>query len=162
MEATTLADRIQAVMDKKSKRVVGRLTKNVDLLAGFKEVCRKFNIDAAQIQCIGSLTYATYVQLEKTSEGTLQYTSKIVSETEVELLNGTGFVGYDLNGELDVHFHGVFVDCHGQIKGGHFLEGENPVAITIEFILLPIEGVDLKRGPDQLTKIPVFQFAEKG
>lgn len=161
MGATTLVDRIQAVLDKKSNRVVGRLMKDVDLFDGIKEVCRRFDIQAAQFQCIGSLTHATYVQLEKTSDGGLQYSPKIVSDTEVELLNGTGFVGYDLNGEIDVHFHGMFVDCNKQICGGHFLDGENPVAITIEFILLPIEDVELKRGPDQLTNIPVFQFAEK-
>ncbi|GGA18847.1 PPC domain-containing DNA-binding protein [Psychrobacillus lasiicapitis] len=156
-----MVDRIEAVLDKKSNRVVGRLMKDVDLFGGIKEVCRRFDIQAAQFQCIGSLRHATYVQLEKTSEGVLQYTPKIVSDTEVELLNGTGFVGYDLNDELDVHFHGMFVDCHKQIYGGHFLDGENPVAITIEFILLPVENVELKRGPDQLTNIPVFQFAEK-
>ncbi len=161
MEVTTLADRIQAVLDKDSKRIVGRFMKDIDLFGGIKEVCRKFDIHAAQFQCIGSLTYATYVQLEKTTDGVLQYSEKIVSDSEVELLNGTGFVGYDVDGQLDVHFHGMFVDCNQQISGGHFLDGENPVAITIEFILFPLTDVELKRGPDKLMKLPVFQFSNK-
>ncbi|WP_342600326.1 PPC domain-containing DNA-binding protein [Psychrobacillus sp. FSL H8-0483] len=154
-------DRIQAVLDTSSNRIVGRLMKDVDLFGGIKEVCRRFDIEAAQFQCIGSLSYATYVQLEKTKKGVLQYSPKIVTDTEVELLNGNGFVGYGLDGELDIHFHGMFVDCNQHISGGHFLDGENPVAITVEFILLPIEGVQLKRGPDPFFNLPVFQFSKK-
>ncbi len=161
MEVIALVNGIQAVLDKKSNRIAGRLSKGVDLFQGIKEVCKKYGYQAAQFQCLGSLEYATYVQLEKTAEGKLQYSSKIKSDTEVELLSGTGFVGLDLFGELDVHFHGMFVDCNQHISGGHFLEGENPVAITIEFILFPLEDIDLKRGPDEITQLPIFQFREK-
>ena len=161
MEVIALANGIQAVLDKNSNRIAGRLAKGVDLFGGMKEVCNRYGIKAAQFQCMGSLEYATYVQLEKTAEGKLQYSSKIKSDSEVELLTGTGFVGLNANDELDVHFHGMFVDCNQQISGGHFLEGENPVAITIEFILFPLEGIELKRGPDEITKLPIFQFKEK-
>lgn len=162
MEGITLVDRIQAVLDKASNRIVGRFMKDVDLFQGMKEVCKRFDVQAAQFQCMGSLTYATFVQMEKTDEGVLQYSSKIVSDTEVELLSGTGFVGHGIDGELDIHFHGLFVDCNRQINGGHFLEGENPVAITVEFILYPLSDVKMQRGPDPLMNLPVFQFSEKG
>lgn len=154
-------NRVQAVMDKQSNRITGRLSQGVDLFEGIREACQRFNIEAAQFNCIGSLAYATYVQLEKTNAGILQYSPKIISDTEVELLSGTGFVGVDLDGEMDIHFHGMFVDCKQQISGGHFIKGENPVAITIEYILLPLEGVELKRGPDSYSNLPVFQFSEK-
>ncbi|WP_240793336.1 PCC domain-containing protein [Psychrobacillus vulpis] len=156
-----MADRIQAVLDKESSRIVGRFMKDVDLFGGIKEVCKRFDLEAAQFQCIGSLSHATYVQLEKTSEGVLQYSKKIISDSPVELLSGTGFVGLGSDGELDVHFHGMFVDCHQQISGGHFLDGENPVAITIEFILFPLKDIELKRGNDLYSNLPVFQFSMK-
>ncbi|MER2262241.1 MAG: PPC domain-containing DNA-binding protein [Psychrobacillus sp.] len=154
-------NRVQAVLDKQSNRVTGRLSRGVDLFEGIKEACERFDIKAAQFNCIGSLTYATYVQLEKTNEGVLQYSPKIKSETEVELLSGTGFVGLGLDGKLDIHFHGMFVDCNLQISGGHFIEGGNPVAITIEYILLTLEDVELRRGPDAYSNLPVFQFSER-
>ena len=138
MGGIALAERIQAVFDSQTSRVVGRLTKDVELLEGIKEVCRTFDLESAQFQCIGSLAYATYCQPEQTSDGELSYSTKIKTDTPVEVLSGTGFVGTNQVGRLDAHFHGVFVDCHQTISGGHFVEGENPVAITIEFVLFPL------------------------
>lgn len=158
MGATALGETIQAVYDETTHRIVGRLTKDVDLFGGMKEVCRKFNVQAAQFQCMGSLAHATYCQPEQTSDGELRYSPKIKSATPVELLSGTGFVGLDVDGELDIHFHGLFVDCQQTISGGHFLEGENPVAITIEFILFPLPDVQLQRGNDAIWNLPIFQF----
>lgn len=157
-----LAKRIQAVLDSEKGRIIGRLQKDDDLLDGMKDVCRKFNVEAAQFQCMGPLMYATYVQPNQSSEGELYYSSKIKTEKPIELLSGTGFIGIDQFGELDVHFHGVFVDCNHQIGGGHFIEGENPVAITIEFILFPMRNVKMQRKNDEIHNVPVFHFFEKG
>ncbi|MBO0603189.1 DNA-binding protein [Sporosarcina sp. E16_3] len=161
MVETVLAERIQAVLDSETGRIVGRLTKDVDLLEGIKEVCRNNNLEAAQFQCMGSLLHATYVQLEETDQGVLSYSPKVKSDTAVELLSGTGFVGIDQEGELDVHFHGLFVDCNQKITGGHFIHGENPVAVTVEFILFPLPKVKMQRGNDEIYGLPVFQFSKK-
>ncbi|HSJ38627.1 MAG TPA: DUF296 domain-containing protein [Planococcus sp. (in: firmicutes)] len=155
-------DRIQAVHDEASHRIVGRLMKDVDLFEGIKEVCTHFDVSAANFQCLGSLKYATYVQIERgDTEGAVRYTDKKISNSAVELLSGTGFVGYDEAGKLDIHFHGMLIDCDQQIDGGHFLSGENPVAVTIEFILFPLKGVHLQRSIDPHWSMPVFQFTEK-
>lgn len=163
MEASALdKNRIQAVYDEISHRIVGRLMKDVDLFGGIKEVCAHFNVEAANFQCLGSLKYATYVQIERgDTEGAVRYSDKKVSQSAVELLSGTGFVGFDEAGELDIHFHGMLIDCDQQIDGGHFLAGENPVAVTIEFILFPLKGVHLQRGIDPHWSLPAFQFTEK-
>jgi len=155
-------NRIQAVYDRASQRIAGRLTKDVDLFEGIKEVCRNFNVEAAQFQCLGSLKHATYVQVIRgETEGAVKYSEKKRSTSAVEILSGTGFVGYGENGELDVHFHGMIIDCDHNISGGHFLNGENPTAVTVEFILLPLEDVNLKRGIDPHWNMPAFQFTKR-
>ncbi|WP_255473488.1 PPC domain-containing DNA-binding protein [Planomicrobium sp. CPCC 101110] len=154
--------RIQAVYDGRSHRIVGRLMKDVDLFGGIKEICSHFNIEAAHFQCFGSLKYATFVQMERGDiEGTVRYSEKIKSASAVELLSGTGFVGYGEDGKLDVHFHGMMIDCDRQINGGHFLPGENPVAVTIEYIIFPLDEVEMQRGKDPHWGLPVFQFTKR-
>lgn len=155
-------NRIQAVYDETSHRIAGRLMKNVDLFGGIKEVCAHFNVEAAHFQCFGSLKHATFVQAERgEEEGTMRYSEKVRSESAVELLSGSGFVGFGEDGNLDVHFHGMMIDCDKQLNGGHFLDGENPVAVTIEFIIFPLNGAELQRGIDPHWGMPVFQFKEK-
>ena len=93
--------------------------------------------------------------------GHFGYSDKVKSESAVELLPGSGFVGFGEEGKLDVHFHGMMIDCDKQLKGGHFLDRENPVAITIEFIIFPLSGVELQRKRDSHWGVPAFQFKEK-
>lgn len=155
-------NRIQAVYDRESHRIAGRLMKDVDLFEGIKEVCRNFDVEAAQFQCLGSLKHATYVQVVRgETQGAVKYSDKKRSTSAVEILSGTGFVGYGENGELDVHFHGMIIDCDHNISGGHFLNGENPTAVTVEFVLLPLKDVNLKRGIDPHWNMPAFQFTKR-
>lgn len=155
--------RIQAVYDSESHRIVGRLMKDVDLFEGIKEVCRHFQVEAAQFQCIGSLKHATYVQVVRgDTEGAVKYSEKKRSTSAVEILSGTGFVGLGEDGKLDVHFHGMIIDCDHQLSGGHFLNGENPTAVTVEFILFPLKEVHLQRGIDPHWNMPAFQFTTRG
>ncbi|AQQ54695.1 PCC domain-containing protein [Planococcus lenghuensis] len=155
-------NRIQAVRDESWNRIVGRLMKDVDLFEGIKEVCRHFKVGAAQFQCLGSLQYATYLQIIRGDEpGLVRYSGKKQTGSAVEILSGSGFVGTGEDGELDVHFHGMVVDCDQQITGGHFLDGENPTAVTVEFIIFPIENVRLQRGVDPYWQAPIFSFYSK-
>ncbi|WP_153731092.1 PPC domain-containing DNA-binding protein [Sporosarcina obsidiansis] len=154
-------NRIQAVYDSQTNRIIGRLKKDIDLFEGIIKVCNEYGIEAAQFQCMGSLAHATFVQLNQKEDQSLEYSNRVVTDTPVELLTGTGFVGYSAEGELEVHFHGLFVDCHKNINGGHFIGGENPIAITVEFIVFPLLDVDMQRRPDEISGIPVFHFLEK-
>lgn len=154
--------RIQAVYDEASHRIAGRLMKNVDLFEGIKEVCRYYSVESAHFQCFGSLKYATFVQMERGhEEGSVQYSEKVQSTSPVELLSGSGFVGHGEDSELDIHFHGMMIDCDRQINGGHFIGGENPVAVTVEYVIFPINGVGMQRGVDPHWGLPVFQFSKR-
>lgn len=164
MEGIALGNKtVEAVAAESSVRIVGRLTNEWDLFEGMRQVCVEHGIEAAQFQCLGSLQHATYVQVERDgTEGRIRYSSKRQTSSPVELLSATGFIGKDENGELDVHMHGVFVDCDGQLSGGHFLTDENPVAVTIEYILFPLTGVEMKRKKDKVWGMPVFHFSQGG
>ncbi|EGQ24199.1 MULTISPECIES: PPC domain-containing DNA-binding protein [Sporosarcina] len=154
-------NRIQAVYDNKTHRIIGRLKKEIDLFEGIIEVCKEYGVEAAQFQCMGSLAHATIVQPHQNEDKSLQYSDQIVTDTPVELLSGTGFLGYSAEGELDIHFHGIFVDCDKKINGGHFIRGNNPVAITVEFIVFPVFDVNMQRKPDEMLGIPLFHFLKK-
>lgn len=161
MEGFVLNHPIEAVHDKKTNRIIGRLKKDTDLFEGILAVCKQYHVEAAQFQCIGSLAYATIVQPQQNLDKSLQYSERIVTDTPVELLSGSGFVGYDEQGQLDIHFHGLYVDCNKQVNGGHFLKGENPVAITVEFIILPVSNTHVHRKPDEYSGIPLFHFVQR-
>lgn len=164
MEGIALANKqLEAVAAESPIRIVGRLTREWDLFEGMREVCKEHGIEAAQFQCIGSLQHATYVQVERDgTEGRIRYSDKKQTTSPVELLSATGFIGKDETGALDVHMHGVFVDCDGVISGGHFLADENPVAVTIEYILYPLNNVQMERKRDAIWGMPVFHFSQGG
>lgn len=152
---------LQAIYDRGSQRIAGRLKKDTDLFGGIKEVCRHYGVGAAHVQCFGSLRYASYLQVERAGDnGEIRYSEKRRSGSAVELLSGTGFVGIGEDGEQDVHFHGMMIDCDGKLDGGHFIEGENPVAVTVEFIIFPLD-MTLQRGKDTHWGLPVFQFSQR-
>src|SRR5690625_3656878 len=152
----------EAVKDDATKQVIGRLKKGTDLLGGIIEVCRTYDVHAGSFQCIGSLAGVGFMQFEQKEDGTLKYAEPTIQNEPVELLAGTGFIGLDEQEELDIHYHGMFLDKRGNISGGHFIPEENPVAITIEFIIHPATNAYMKKTPDPDYHIPIFGFSKRG
>jgi len=152
---------VQSTVDQEKGILMGRLTSEVDLLEGILSACKEHGITAGSVSCIGSLKNVTLVQLS-IDDGKLNYTKPILWDYPVELLSGTGFIGRDFDGELDLHFHGTYVNHKGEISGGHFLKGKNPTAITVEFIVHFSNKMVLQRQNDQVWGLPVFQFRDGG
>ncbi|MFD2044580.1 PPC domain-containing DNA-binding protein [Ornithinibacillus salinisoli] len=154
-------EQIQSVIGTNDQCVMGRLTKGVDLFEGIIQACEEHGIKTASFQCIGSLSQVGFVQIALNEEKEIGYSDPIYLESPVELLAGTGFIGLDADGELDIHYHGLFVDSKGTISGGHFLRGENPTAVTIEYVIQPTNDIHLQRNIDPVWNLPVFQFTER-
>lgn len=150
----------QSVYDKKRGMIMGYLAPGEDLIQGFKNVCQRYNITSGSISCIGSLSKVTIVQLNY-EDSKMLYSNPIIWDTPVELLSGNGLIGLDENEQLDIHFHGVFVDHRKTISGGHFLEGGNPVAITIEFTILVSEAIQPVRELYQPLGFRLFNFYDQ-
>lgn len=163
MEETPLVnDRWQAVYDKKTDRILGRLKRGTDIMEGIKEICAHFDVTAGQFQCMGSLNYVTYMQAERADDkGNMKYSPIMKTNSGVELVTATGFIGInEETNELDIHLHGAFVDCDHQFSAGHFIEGGNPTAVTVEYLIHVVHDVDVKRRLDEELKLSFFQFKE--
>jgi predicted DNA-binding protein with PD1-like motif len=160
-EETIPYESIQSTIDHEKGILMGRLTNDIDLLEGILSACKKHGITAGSVSCIGSLKKVTLVQLS-IDDGKLDYTKPIVWEYPVELLSGTGFIGYGFDEEVDLHFHGTYVNHKGEISGGHFLKGKNPTAVTIEFVVHFSDKMVLQRQKDLVWDLPVFQFSSGG
>ncbi|MCM3323565.1 PPC domain-containing DNA-binding protein [Cytobacillus kochii] len=152
--------RSQSVYDNKRGIIMGYLAPGEDLLTGLKKVCQEHQVIAGTINCIGSLSHVSIIQLDYEDDH-IFYTNPTHWDTPVELLSGHGVLGKKENGELDIHFHGVFVDHRKTINGGHFLEGTNTVAITIEYTIYVTDEIQPVRKFDESTGFTLFNFYNK-
>ncbi|MCS0670179.1 PPC domain-containing DNA-binding protein [Cytobacillus firmus] len=157
---TTVVRHSQSVYDKKRGIIMGYLAPGEDLLNGLKKVCEEHQVTAGTINCIGSLSHVSIIQLNYEDDQML-YSNPIHWNTPVELLSGHGIIGQQEDGDLDIHFHGVFVDHRKSINGGHFLSGTNTVAITIEYTIFVTEEIQPLREFDISTGFPLFNFYRK-
>lgn len=151
----------EAIEDNATKRIIGRLKKGTDLFNGIIEVCKEYNVQAGSFQCIGSLAGVGFMQFEQKEDGTLLYAEPTILNEPAELLAGTGFIGLDEHNELELHYHGMFLDQRGNLSGGHFIQEKNPIAITMEFIIYPIYDAIMKKQPDPDFAIPIFRFGHR-
>ncbi|WP_077213424.1 PPC domain-containing DNA-binding protein [Bacillus dakarensis] len=153
-------DRTHSVFDKEKGILMGRVGAGEDLLTGIKNELQKHGITAGSVTCIGSLSQLSFVQFEYENK-TLSYSKPIEWDTPVELLSGNGVIGVREDGELDIHFHGVFMDHKKSISGGHFLEGGNIVAITVEFTVLATSAIQTKKEFNHSLGFSFFNFYER-
>jgi len=150
----------QSVYDKKRGTIMGYLAPGEDLIKGLKKICQEHQVTAGTINCIGSLSHVSIIQLNYENDH-MFYSNPTHWDTPVELLSGHGVLGQKEDGELDIHFHGVFVDHRKTINGGHFLEGTNTVAITIEFTIHVTDEIQPLRQFDESTGFTLFNFYSK-
>lgn len=151
----------QSVYDKNKGIIMGYLAPGEDLITGLKKECQKHGVTSGSVNCIGSLSHVSILQLNY-DDGSMSYSKPIHWDKPVELLSGNGIIGKDGDtGELDIHFHGVFVDHRKALNGGHFLEKTNIVAITIEFVIQVTDEIQPIRQFNQSTGFKLFNFDEK-
>jgi len=157
-----ITERFESVLDEEHNRIIGRLTKGVDLFNGIIEVCKKHGITSGSFQCIGSLSNVGYVQVRKDGPEKLKYSDSIYVKNPAEIIGGIGFIGLSEEDALDIHYHGLFVDSEGAISGGHFLKGEKPTAGKVEYMIHGVDNVEMRRGKEPIWNLPVFHFSERG
>lgn len=151
----------EAVIDREKSMIMGRLKKNEDFLEGILKVCNYYHVQTGTFSCIGSLLKVGYYQFERRPDESLYYSEPVVKNDPAELLSGTGFIGLDEAGELEVHYHGMYVDKDGVISGGHFIRGKNPTAVTLEFMIHYSNNIHVQRKLETNYNIPIFHFSER-
>jgi hypothetical protein len=143
------------------KAVFVRLSPGTDLITGIAEVCRGRGIRAAAIaSCIASLRRASFfvvVPMDNCTGG--GYSEPVHLEAPLEIVSAQGTIGEEEDGEVFVHLHAALSDSQGIVHGGHLIQGACPVLITSEIVLLPLQGVRLKRTQDPEVNMPILKPA---
>jgi predicted DNA-binding protein with PD1-like motif len=141
--------------------VFGSLAQGVDLIDGILGECRKHGIRSGKVTCIGSLQKVGYVLFETGEDGMpTGYGKEMEIKNIVEMIQCTGFICEDENGELDLHLHGIVIEESGKISAGHFLRKKNPALITVEFEIASAGKIKAVRSFDEGLGFKVINFSE--
>ena len=134
------------------KVVAARLVYGTDLLEGIEELCKVNEIQSATIlSCFGSFQRSGFVYLIPNEDSPIGvgYNNLVVKEGPIEFLQGTGVV-CQKEGQFETHLHGTICDQNGNVFGGHFIKGENPV-ITVDLVLAETIDMEFRRQFDEET-----------
>lgn len=134
------------------KTIGARLLYGTDLLEGIEQICKENDMEYATIiSCFGSFQRSGFVYLVPNDLSIIGvgYNDLIVKEGPIEFLQGTGVI-CKREGEYETHFHGTMCDQNGNVFGGHFKKGENPV-ITVDLVLAEVTGMEFLRKFDEET-----------
>lgn len=147
------------------RALVGRLLPGTDLIEGIKKICDEYGIKNGVVTTsIGSLHQAVFKYLVPNPKLKMRagYGEPYVLDGPIEFCSGMGLICQDEKGELAVHFHGVFNTTIKQgyekvvpdyIYGGHLEEGKNPVAATLDLMIVELKGVEIVRKYDEETEL---------
>lgn len=147
---------------KAGRTVVARLKPKTDLVGGLIEICEANNIRCgAVLGGLGTLERAVFLSAAPApgTKSGIGYSDTIRVEGPVEFICGQGLIT-EKEGEIFIHFHGMFMDMNMKVYGGHFNPGENPVLSTIDVVIFEAEGVRAPRLMDEELDL-VLMFPEK-
>lgn len=144
---------------------IGRLLPGTDLIEGIEKICTDYDIKNGVVTtAIGSLQKAVFKYLIPNPKLKIGagYGEPYELDGPIEFCSGMGLICQNENGDVNIHFHGVFntsikKGCEkvvpDYIYGGHIEAGKNPVAATLDIMIVEIKGVDVVRKYDEETEI---------
>jgi predicted DNA-binding protein with PD1-like motif len=152
-DAEPEAPRFHSVEARPHRIIVGRLLPGADLIGGLEDVCDRHGLRYAAVSfAYGSLSSAGFKTLQVTAKSAPRAVLTLTTvDRRVEFLAGQGLICD--NGETGraTHLHGSISDETGQVLGGHFEPGLNPVYNNMDFTLTELLGVRLSRTWDAET-----------
>jgi len=134
-----------AAMGRPGRVLVARLLPGQELVEAVSCLIKSSGFRGGSVTAIGSLRSATVAWAKKmVLDGDIR-NSGVFYEMEgpVELGLGFGIFGYNGEGELFLHLHGLIQDKEGNMRCGNLVPGSAPVLATVELTLQEIEGVDM-------------------
>ncbi|PWB66994.1 MAG: hypothetical protein C3F14_03240, partial [Deltaproteobacteria bacterium] len=122
-----------------------RLEPGTDPIQGIAGLVEQLGADSGSIvQCMGSLSRATFVIAIPDESGGWRFSEPIVKLGPMEFLSAQGTWGREAEtGRLIVHLHGFVVDSEGKAHGGHFIPGGSRIMATCEVGLLTGDGLTI-------------------
>jgi hypothetical protein len=151
--------RYKAAVGKLGRVVAARLLPGTDIVEGIEKVCDDYEIQYAFIGCsIGSLKKATFMYVVPKPEAKVNaaYSDPLEIPGPIEFLGGFGVICEGEDGERLTHFHGTVSDRLDHVYGGHFLKGKNPILVTMDLVIVGVEGVRFLRRYDSETDLVNF------
>ena len=123
-----MQNRISTETGKMGKIVYARISPNEDLVVSIEKICLSEKMSNAFIRGgVGSLVDACIY-----AHGNRQVTLK---GPAIEIINLVGEVRLGVGGALNAFVSGVVADNEGNVYGGRFVPGMNPICITAEVTL---------------------------
>jgi predicted DNA-binding protein with PD1-like motif len=137
------------------RRLVGRLDKGSDVLDGIAEVCRAYQVRAAEVRAIGSLEQVVLCEYDQRAR---QYRPGRRFDAQFEIVNLSGNVS-EKDGKLYVHAKTSLSrerDNGIELVGGQLQSGR---VFAVEFVMDVFDDLILRRSPDAQTGLQLWREA---
>ena len=142
--------RYTAAVGKPGRLLIVRLRPGSDLINGILQVCEDYGIKNGYIgSCIGSLYESRFIygMPDDSLKSRAGFSPEQETKHLTEFVAAQGSICHDENGEVQIHFHGLFCD-KGFLRGGHFDKPGNIIGTTMEIAIQEVIGVDMTRPFD--------------
>lgn len=144
---------MRAIFEAKSGQIItGRLDRGDKLPDALLEVCKAKGVKAGWIFAIGAVSKISVMTYEQDRK---EYTAPIEKQGDYEILSLMGNISI-LEGKEFLHLHVVSAqigDRGTDIVAGHLVKAE---VFALEFLILPMEGVELIRQLDEATGLKLW------
>ncbi len=140
---------------RRSRRLVGRLDKGVEVLEALAEVCRTHHVRAGELRAIGSLEQ---VVLSEYDQKARVYRPQRRFEAQFDVLSLCGNLS-ERDGKMFVHARVTLSrerDNGIELIGGQLVSGR---AFALEFVIDTFDDLELRRAPDASTGLALWREA---
>ena len=156
--------RFNSVAGQPGRIISGRLLPGCDMLLGVIEMAKSHKVKSAWVNAFGSLAKTDFspgLRFPAADPDRAERLPNVNLTGPIEMWSGMGRLGIPDNGEPIIHFHGVIVTPEGQLYGGHFFPGGNPVYATFEVHIQELLNVEFKLEMDQAVELPLIEPKQK-
>ncbi len=156
--------RFNSVAGQPGRIISGRLLPGCDMLLGVIEMAKSHKVKSAWVNAFGSLAKTDFspgLRLATAVPDKVVRLPNVNLTGPIEMWSGMGRLSIPDKGEPVIHFHGVLVTPEGQLYGGHFFPGGNPVYATFEVHIQELLNVEFKLEMDQAVELPLIEPKQK-
>ena len=136
-----------------SRKMVGSLDRELDVIGSLKELCKQHGIHCGHIRAVG---YAKYPALRRYSRSQGAYLAAETFQGVYQLTGCEGFISVGENDEIDLMIHTVAAASdagRNKVVVGQLVGGE---VIQFEFLVEVFDSLSLRRMHDTATGLELW------
>jgi len=156
--------RFNAAVGQPGRIISGRLLPGCDMLLGIIELAKSNGVKSAWVNAFGSLAETNFspgLRFAASDPDRVERLPNVNLAGPIEVWSGMGRLSIPDEGEPVIHFHGVVVSLEGQLYGGHFFPGGNPVYATFEVHIQELLDIEFKVEMDPVVELPMIEPIQK-